>query len=170
MMPGKYKEMIPTAPNCKYNTNLDDKVYKLCLLGCTDKEIADIIGIAESTLNNWKKQYPSFLESIKRGKEEADAEIADALYKRAKGYEHREDKIFLHEGEPVVVPTTKHYAPDTAAAFIWLKNRRSASWKDKQQIEHTGKDGGAIEVKSMDDKQLEAELLKLGAIAADKDE
>lgn len=35
---------------------------------------------------------------------------------------------------------TKHYPPDTAAAFIWLKNR--AGWRDKQDIEHTTGDAG----------------------------
>jgi hypothetical protein len=28
----------------------------------------------------------------------------------------------------------KYYPPDTAAAFIWLKNRRG--WKDKQELDH----------------------------------
>jgi hypothetical protein len=42
------------------------------------------------------------------------------------------------------VPVKKHVPPDVAAAFIWLKNRRPAEWKDRHEV--TGKDGGAIEM------------------------
>lgn len=29
---------------------------------------------------------------------------------------------------------TKHYPPDTVAAFIWLKNRQPKLWKDKIEL------------------------------------
>ena len=45
------------------------------------------------------------------------------------GYEHPEDKIFLHEGKPVIVPTVKHYPPDTTACIFWMKTR--LGWKDE---------------------------------------
>ena len=84
-------------------------------------------------------KYPKFLESIKKGKINADANVAKSLYHRACGYQHKEDKIFHNpsakkkKDRVVIVPTTKHYPPDTAAAFIWLKNR--AGWRDKQETE-----------------------------------
>ena len=37
-----------------YKTEYVDKAYKLCLLGATDKQMADISGVAESTFNLWK--------------------------------------------------------------------------------------------------------------------
>lgn len=46
---------------------------KLCLLGATDKELGDFFNVTEQTINNWKKDFPSFFESIKRGKIDADA-------------------------------------------------------------------------------------------------
>lgn len=110
--------------------------YKFCLLGADDKTLARYFDVTEQTINNWKIKVPEFFESIKRGKEIADAEIANALYHRAKGYEHKEDKIFNNNGSPLIVPTIKHYPPDTAAAFIWLKNR--SNWRDKQEHEHSG--------------------------------
>ena len=64
--------------------------------------------------------------------------MASRLYKRAIGYEHDEDKIFNNQGEPLIVPTTKHVQPDTTAAIFWLKNRQPARWRDKQEIEHGG--------------------------------
>lgn len=121
----------------KYKPEHNEQVYKLCLLGATDKEIADIFGICEATLNNWKADYPEFLESIKRGKDDADANVADRLYQRAMGYEHKEDQIFQYQGKPVIVPTVKHYPPDPTAAIFWLKNRQRGKWSDKQEVELT---------------------------------
>jgi hypothetical protein len=61
-------------------------VFKLCLLGLKDDEIAASFDISPATLNNWKIRHPEFMESLKKGKEQADAEIANSLYHRAKGY------------------------------------------------------------------------------------
>jgi len=122
----------------KYKNEYAQQAYKLCLLGATDKELADFFEVDEATINRWKQSEPEFCESIKKGKEIADAEVANKLYHRAIGYEHPEDKIFQYEGEPVVVPTVKHYPPDPTAAIFWLKNRQKDKWRDKQELEHTG--------------------------------
>lgn len=120
-------------------SELTDKVLKqakgLALLGATDKQMAEIWGVTEATITNWKKACPEFLASIKSGKEEADIKIAEALYHRAKGYKRKETKVFCHQGEIVTHEYVEHMAPDTAAAFIWLKNRQG--WRDKQDVEST---------------------------------
>lgn len=139
----------------KYDVKHCDQVYKLCLLGATDEEIASFFEVHIDTYYEWKKIYPKFSDAIKDGKIKADAEVAEKLFHRAKGYSHPEDKIFQYEGEPLVVPTTKHYPPDTAAAFIWLKNRRRIAvkqepliWRDKHEHELTGPDGMPLETQS----------------------
>lgn len=121
-----------------YKKEYANQAFKLCLLGATDKEMADIFGVSEQTFNAWKKAHPEFLESLKKGKEEADANVANRLYQRALGYEHKEDQIFQYQGKPVIVPTIKHYPPDPTAAIFWLKNRQRRKWSDKQEIELTG--------------------------------
>ena len=136
----------PTA----YKPEYDDLTFKYCLLGATDEDLARYFGVSTVTINAWKNKQPSFLNAIKEGKADADANVANSLYRRALGYSHPEDKIFMgHDGKPLVVPTTKHYPPDTAAAFIWLKNR--AGWKDKQDVEHSG---GVTIVMDKDDGKL----------------
>jgi len=119
----------------KYRTEYAEQAYKLCLLGATDKDMASFFDVNEDTINEWKKTHEEFSESLKRGKLEADAVIASKLYHRAKGYEHPEDKIFNDQGVPLVVPTIKHYPPDTTAAIFWLKNRQPKQWRDKQEVE-----------------------------------
>ena len=130
----------------KYKDEYTEQAYKLCLLGATDKDLADFFNTTEQTINAWKKK-PEFLESLKRGKMEADAVIAQKLFHRAKGYSHHEDKIFNAYGEPLIVPTVKHYPPDVTAAIFWLKNRQPVYWRDKHDLEHSGEVG----VKIVDD-------------------
>lgn len=115
-----------------------EQAYKLCLLGATDVELADIFEVSESTLNLWKHQHPEFSESIKRGKAEADANVAERLYQRAMGYSHEAVKIFMPQGadRPVYAPYTEHYPPDTQAVSLWLRNRQPKKWRDKQEIEN----------------------------------
>jgi hypothetical protein len=131
------EEHLPDGRPTKYKPEYDEQVYKLCLLGLIDKEIARYFEISESTLNLWKLEHPSFSESIKNGKKNADAKVAASLYQRANGYEQPEDKIFQYEGAPVIVPTIKHYPPDVTAQIFWLKNRQSKIWRDKHEIEST---------------------------------
>ena len=118
-----------------YEEAYDELAYKFCLLGATDAQLGEFFGVTEQTINNWKHAHDSFFESILNGKARADAEVADRLFQRAKGYEHDEDKIFQYEGTAVVVPTRKYYPPDTQAASLWLRNRQPSRWRDKQELE-----------------------------------
>lgn len=127
-----------------YREEFAEQARKLCLLGATDVELADFFGTSEVTLNAWKKAHPEFLKSMNAGKDIADAEVADKLYHRARGYSHPAVKIFMPAGasEPVYAEYVEHYPPDTPAASLWLRNRQPKRWRDKQEI--TGADGGAI--------------------------
>lgn len=97
--------------------------------GLTDAQAAKKVGVTERTLNNWKVQFPSFFQSLKEAKRDSDQEVEDALRHRAVGYSHPEEKIFVFEGMPIRVPTTKHYPPDTSAAIFWLSNRQPERWR-----------------------------------------
>lgn len=134
-------EKRPVGRPTSYKPEYCEQAYKLCLLGADDKRIADFFDVAESTLNNWKIEYPEFMESLKAGKEGADAAIAASLYHRAKGYSHEAVKIFNDQGRPLEVPYTEHYPPDTTAAIFWLKNRQPKQWRDKQEVDHQSSDG-----------------------------
>jgi len=156
----------------KYDPKYVEMARNICLLGATDDDLARILDVDVSTVNNWKIEHPEFFESIKNGKEIADAEIASKLYHRASGYSHPEDKIFIHDGESVIVPTTKHYPPDATSAIFWLKNRQPAKWRDTQNIEVSGPNGGplliqAVSAYSDEDLQLIAEIMERAQIQGD---
>lgn len=154
----------------EYKDDYCEQVEKLCKLGATDGEIADFFDVEESTINNWKIAHPEFLESIKKGKIIADAEVAHSLHKRAKGYQYDEvtyekigageDQIEVgEEGMEAVKQdifkkkvVTKEVPPDVAAANIWLKNRRgrvkqgAQRWADKVETGFTDGEGNDVPV------------------------
>ena len=90
-----------------YKPEYSEQAFKLCLLGATDKDLGDFFGVSETTINNWKLREPNFVESLKNGKMQADANVACSLYKRALGYEQDTVKVFQFQGEPVIVPVVE---------------------------------------------------------------
>lgn len=129
--------MAEVGAPTKYKAEYAELARKYCLLGATDAELADFFDVVESTINLWKVTHSEFSEAIKKGKGQADAEVASKLFHRATGYEHSDVDIKMFEGQIIETPLVKHYPPDTAAAIFWLKNRQRASWKDKHDIDHT---------------------------------
>jgi transposase-like protein len=127
----------------KYLPEFAEQARKLCLLGATDKELADFFQISTGTLHNWKNEYPEFLSSLKEGKDLADAVVAEKLFKRATGYEHKAVKIVADAKtkDEHIVEYTERYPPDTTACIFWLKNRQRDKWRDKVETEHSGNIG-----------------------------
>jgi hypothetical protein len=97
-------------------------------MGSTYKDVADFLSVTESKIRTWMKKYPDFASAMVEGADIADADVTHALYKRATGYTHPEDKVFVYKGEVTVVPTIKHYPPDTAAIQFWLQARQRDKW------------------------------------------
>jgi len=117
------------------------------MLGATDEEIGDFFGVDARTVNRWKLKYPSFCQSLKAGKEHADARVERSLFQRATGYEQEQVKIFMpaNAKKPVYAKYTERFQPDTTACIFWLKNRKSKEWRDK--VEHDTTHSGGITVK-----------------------
>lgn len=149
----------------KFNEAMCVQAEKLCKLGATDKELADFFEVDEKTLNTWKGQHPEFLQSLKKGKAVADAEVASKLFHRATGYEHDDVHVSNYQGEVTLTPIRKHYAPDTTAAIFWLKNRRPDLWRDRQEV--TGANGGPVQVETMTDVEEARAVAFAMALAAD---
>lgn len=108
--------------------------------GLSEEQIAHNMGISRSTLAEWKKKHSDISDTLKKGKEVADIEVENALYKRAVGYTYnettKEARINPETNKTELVTTkvvTKQVAPDTGAAAFWLKNRRPDNWRDKVQ-------------------------------------
>lgn len=140
--------------NGKYKKWLKDenlaKVTKWAKDGLFDCQIADKMGINKSTFYEWIKIYPEFSDAIKKGKEIADKEIVNALYKRALGYSYKEIReeyvtddngvIRDKDGKSTkeVTVTHKSEPPNTAALIYWLNNRRPDEWSNKSKLDVDG--------------------------------
>lgn len=103
--------------------------YAQC--GYTDQELADIFTVTRTTISNWKKSYPEFFDTLKKGKLIADSKVEASLYQRACGYSHPEIYLSNYLGKVTKTPIIKHYPPDPVSMIFWLKNRKSAEWRDK---------------------------------------
>ena len=116
----------------------DDNLIKIAAWardGLTDEQIAKNMGIAYSTLREWKKKYSAISAALKRGKEVVDFEVENALYKNAMGGYIEEEKTYISEVNGVVTKRKEIYKryikPDTTAQIFWLKNRKPDKWRDK---------------------------------------
>ena len=129
-----------------YDPAYCEQARKLCLLGATDIELADFFEVNVATIYRWRNTHEEFCEAVTCGKGACDERVQRSLYNRAVGYTYDAVKIFMPGGaeEPVYAPYREHVPPDTGAALNWLKNRRGDEWRDRQLLEHTGKDGDAI--------------------------
>lgn len=148
---------MPAGRPSSFKPEYVEQAEKLCLLGATDDEIGAFFKVSTRQVHRWKMLHPEFGHSLKVGKELADDRVKRSLYQRAVGYRQKAVKIFMPAGreEPVYAPFVEQIAPDTTAAIFWLKNRCPEEFRDRQHHEHTGKDGGPIQVADMTDAELE---------------
>jgi hypothetical protein len=131
----------------KYKKEYAKQAYKLCLLGCIDKSLAEFFDVSESTISEWKVTHKEFSEALQGSKIIADANVAEQLYKRCIGFYYDEvtfEKIdslkFLLTERINTKPykkkvVRKYVIPDTGAITMWLKNRQKDLWRDKQNHE-----------------------------------
>ncbi len=122
------------ARKSKYDTHVKpylDEIQGWAMSGLTDEQIADNLGVAASTLYEYKKKYPEFSEALKKGKDIADAQVVNALFKLATGFSYSEETTTAI-GE--VVSVQRYSKPNTTAAIFWVKNRQPDKWRDKTEI------------------------------------
>jgi len=113
-------------------------VEKLAGYGLTDQQLADVLHICKSSLNNYK-QNPKFLDSLKKGKQKSDNYVIGSLFHRAIGYSHPEAQLFCYKGRIIKTTVMKHYPPEVTAMIFWLKNRKPEDWRDRQEVAHLQK-------------------------------
>lgn len=125
--------------------------------GKTEEQIAELMGISKRTLYNWKKKEMPLLQALKVGKDVADRQVENALFKSALGYDYEEDTV-TNDGR--VVKIKKHKPANTTAQIFWLKNRKPEQWRDKREFTHDGEISNNINLQNITDEDLH-ELAKL---------
>lgn len=137
------------------------QVRAIAARGLTDNEIADIYGIPKDLFKAWRKAYPDFDEALKKGRLEPDTAVVEALFKRAVGYDFKEEGL-TRTGS--VREIRRHLPPDTGAIKYWLNNRARDHWKERSSSEVGGStEEGAkpIGIKSEGREDMIAAILSL---------
>lgn len=112
--------------------------------GLKDTLIAKNMGITAKTLYEWKNKYSDICEALKKGKEPADIEVEDALFKAAIGYyvtvkepikvktkKQLKDKGTIEEEHVEFIEKETYIPPNPTAIIFWLKNRKPEAWRDR---------------------------------------
>ena len=118
-------------PKIEYLESFSKEAEELCAeKGYTDKQLAKHFKIGKDTLYRWKREFPEFAESIKKGKNEFDScKVESSLLKKALGFYEDSVHISVHKGEVIEIPIKKYYPPDVTALIFWLVNRNPLRWK-----------------------------------------
>lgn len=104
--------------------------------GLTMEQIADNLGVGVANFYKYQNENEELKEALKNGREVIDVMVENALLKAALGYDYREEELNKITGEPIELRKVAH--PNTTALIFWLKNRKPAQWRDKQELEHLG--------------------------------
>jgi transposase-like protein len=103
--------------------------------GLTDEQIAANIGINPATLYKWIDRFGEIGKAIKKGKAPVDFQVENAMLKRAMGYDYEEVITEVYDnGKKHIRKVKKHMPGDVTAMIFWLKNRKSAQWRDKPEV------------------------------------
>ena len=137
------RERSVGAPT-RYRPEVAELTRRYVRMGASAKMIAAHLGVSMAAFMEWTKVYPEINSALNSERLAADEQVASALFNKAVGFKRKAVKAMQHNGQVVLAEYEEQVAPDTAAAFIWLKNRQPELWKDRHEV--TGADGKPIEV------------------------
>lgn len=139
--------MAKRGRKTKYHPSYARQAEVACVEGgFTDAKLAKLFDVSITTITTWKRKYPEFLASVKRGKDEFDSmKVEASLLKKALGTKVKKitKEPFYDEksGKTKMVVTKTEVTDllgDTTAQIFFLKNRQPQRWRDKQVHEHEG--------------------------------
>lgn len=116
-------------PN-KYLTEIKprlDEIGEWVRQGATNIEIAEALGVHKGTICEYLKLYPEFAETLKKNRMSGIAQVKNALFKKAVGFEYEEKKIYMTKDEDGKTKqhteiTKKQALPDSVAIAMYLRN------------------------------------------------
>lgn len=114
----------PEAPKMgrpsKYRPEFCEEVVAFMGEGYSLTAFAGKIGVCGDTVRQWQHDHPDFSVAVKKGQAARTMRLETTLIAGETG-------------------------PKVTAHIFALKNAAPEEWRDRQNIEHTGKDGGPIQ-------------------------
>lgn len=128
----KYPKQI--QPEEEWNPKYLRQIQLLSMMGHDAQEIALVLGVRQRVFDHWVRDKYQVQIALAAGTAKAVAQVEEALFLRATGYEHDETKLFYDKELGVVTQdVVKHYPPDPDAIKFFLKNRAPGKWSDKRE-------------------------------------
>lgn len=141
----------------KYHRLVADKLTLIAhwkRMGWTDEEVSKRLGIAYSTFKLYKGKYAALSAALRAGKEEADAEVENALFHKACGMKETVKKpikvkeVLYENGKRVKEIERIEYGeeevfvpPDVTADMFYLKHRVPERWGEQKPHDDERKTG-----------------------------
>ncbi len=143
----------------KYNTHVKpnlDKIKQMKTGGATERQIANALGIAYSSFNNYKKQHKELEEVLLDANAVIVTKVRGKLIDRASGFYVTEEKNSVQTNPDGTTTTKKettqkYIAPDVGAIVLVLKNYDPEFTNDdKQTADRKNKE---LEIKEYNSKK-----------------
>lgn len=134
-MPRRLKKEVDWQYWCESAEGLN-KIREWVEAGLSDQQIAKNITINRKTLTDWKNKHDLFYLTYKKAKGVAVTEVVNALFKSAKGH-YANEQVIDNKGNKRVI--RKYIAPNVAAGIFLAKNWAPHEYKDKWDIDVSGR-------------------------------
>jgi hypothetical protein len=108
----------------EYHPSYAARARDLCMAGCTELEIAQVMGISVGMLRAWRAHYSDFDYAWTDGTILANTRVIGALFKSAIGY----DVTVWKETKDGIMQEKKHIEGKVAAQMAWLTNKLPEQW------------------------------------------
>ena len=116
-----------------YNKKIDlEELYSLAKIGLSEAQVAQSLGISQSTMTRRKQSDAEFDQALKAGQQAGITAVTSALFTGA----------------------TNADKPATAAQIFFLKNR--ARWTDRQEMDISGGIGVEVQLDAAIDALVQA--------------
>lgn len=125
-----YLRTMPAGRPSKYDPAFCDQLAEHMAQGLSIASFAAEIDVSRSTINQWAADYPEFSEALSRAKAKAAA-----------AWERRAIRLADEGGS----------SAQSTMIIFGLRNMGEEDWREKVQTEHSGPNGGPINVRSARD-------------------
>lgn len=118
---------MPAGRPSKYDPKYCKMVVDDMAQGMSLTAFAGLIGVDRSTIDEWRNTHPEFSLACRQGQGARTRFLESGM---------------LHPEMPGPAVNARRFA---------LANAAPEEWREKQQVEHSGPDGGAIQVRAIVD-------------------
>ena len=125
------------TPNQHWHSGRIEQAFGLALLGLTDQQMAEEMGVHPRTFDYWKRTNEEFLAKLNEGKTIADMRVVQGFYMNCLDRYVEEEEVHIFKGKPIVVTKRRFIPGDKWAQNKWLALRQRALWSESQRIEIT---------------------------------